>query len=265
MARAVCVHGSKLVVRMNTASNPSAGVAPFVSAQTSDTARLRVSQRRMAIVRWIRKTHGWIGLWGAVLGLVFGIAGIWLNHRAVLKLPMAQQRINAQLALPEPAPASPQDMGAWLQAALGQSGPPNSIRTEPSRPVGWAEKGAHAKTGAEGAAAAPASPALKQPERWVFAFGGPDNIIQADYWLGNRSVGVTTTSNGFVATLTNLHKGVGMPVAWILLVDTLAGSLIFLAISGVALWMLTHRRRQVGLAILGTSVALTLGLVVAQL
>jgi len=49
------------------------------------------------------------------------------------------------------------------------------------------------------------------------------------------------------------------------LVDTLAGSLIFLSISGVALWMLTHRRRRVGLVIFGTSVALTLGLVVAQL
>ena len=248
---------------MNTASNSSAGVAAFVSTRASDATHLRASQRRMAIVRWIRKTHGWIGLWGAVLGLIFGIAGIWLNHRAVLKLPMAQQRINAQLALPDPAPASPQDMAAWLQAALGQSGPPNAIRTEPSRPVAWTEKGAsHGKADADGAAA---NPALKQPERWVFAFGGPDNLIQADYWLGNRSVGVTTTSNGFVATLTNLHKGVGMPVAWILLVDTLAGSLIFLTISGVALWMLTHRRRQVGLAILGASAVLTLGLVFAQI
>jgi hypothetical protein len=104
-----------------------------------------------------------------------------------------------------------------------------------------------------------------QPERWLFNFGGPDTIVQADYWRGNRSVGVTTTSNGFVATLTNLHKGVGMPVAWILLVDTLAGSLIFLSISGVALWMLTHRRRRVGLVIFGTSVALTLGLVIARI
>jgi hypothetical protein len=45
----------------------------------------------------------------------------------------------------------------------------------------------------------------------------------------------------------------------------LAGSLIFLSISGVALWMLTHRRRRVGLAIFGTSVLLTFGLVLAQL
>ena len=166
---------------------------------------------------------------------------------------MAQQRLNAQLALPDPAPAGAKEMAAWLQTTLGQNGPPNSMRIEPAKPVAWTEK-----DDLRGSA-------LMQPERWVFNYGSPDAIVQAEYWRGNRSVSVTTTSNGFVATLANLHKGVGMPVAWILLVDTLAGSLIFLSISGVALWMLTHRRRRVGLIIFGTSVALTLGLVFAQL
>ena len=244
------------------------GVAdPVGIAYTSSIsieARKRSQQQRSTIVQWIRKTHGWFGLWGAILGLIFGTAGIWLNHRAVLKLPMAQQRINAQLTLPEPAPATAEEMAAWLQVALGQSGPPNSTRIEPAKPVAWTEKGKRASAVDAADTAAPAKP-LMQPERWIFNFGRPDAIVQADYWRGNRSVGVTTTSNGFVATLANLHKGVGMPVAWILLVDTLAGSLIFLSISGVALWMLTHRRRRVGLVIFGTSVALTLGLVVAQL
>jgi len=224
---------------MNTSSNALAA-----------GGRVQALQRRATAVQWIRKTHGWIGLWGAILGLLFGTAGIWLNHRAVLKLPMAQQRANAQLALPEPPPASAAEMAVWLQAALDQDRPPNSVRTEPARPVAWGEKGK--------------PDTLMQPERWTFNFGGPDAIVQADYWRGNRSVGVTTTQNGFVATLTNMHKGTGMSVGWILLVDTLAGSLIFLSISGVILWMLTHRRRAVGLAIFGTSVALTLGLALAQ-
>ncbi|MDN8611761.1 PepSY-associated TM helix domain-containing protein [Variovorax ginsengisoli] len=224
---------------MNTSSNALAA-----------GGRVQALQRRATAVQWIRKTHGWIGLWGAILGLLFGTAGIWLNHRAVLKLPMAQQRASAQLALPEPPPASAAEMAVWLQAALDQDRPPNSVRTEPARPVAWGEKGK--------------PDTLMQPERWTFNFGGPDAIVQADYWRGNRSVGVTTTQNGFVATLTNMHKGAGMSVGWILLVDTLAGSLIFLSISGVILWMLTHRRRAVGLAIFGTSVALTLGLALAQ-
>jgi len=275
---------------MSQIPNPgsASASAPFSSASSPMLpagARRQAQQRRIALVMWLRNMHGWIGLWGAILGLIFGIAGIWLNHRAVLKLPLAQQRINAQLALPEPPPASAQEMAAWLQKELGQASGPNSMRTEPSRPVAWTDKSSRGGRGERGghaaepsaaadspAAAAPtpapaASPPapLMQPERWVFNFGGPDAIVQAEYWRGNRSVGVTTTQNGFVATLTNLHKGVGMPVAWILLVDTLAGSMIFLSISGVLLWMLTHRRRQVGLAIFGTSLAVTLGLALSQI
>ena len=38
--------------------------------------------RRLTFVRWVRKTHGWFGLWGALLGLMFGLSGIWLGeHR----------------------------------------------------------------------------------------------------------------------------------------------------------------------------------------
>ncbi len=93
-----------------------------------------------------------------------------------------------------------------------------------------------------------------QPARWTFNFGGPHAMVQAEYWAGNRSVAVTSTSNGFIATLTNMHKGTGMSVPWILLVDTLAGSLIFLSISGVILWVQTNRRRTVGFSLLGLSV-----------
>ena len=63
-----------------------------------------------------------------------------------------------------------------------------------------------------------------QPERWTFDFGGPNKVMQVEYWVGNRSAGVRTTQNGFIATLTNLHKGTTMPAPWILLIDTLAGS-----------------------------------------
>ena len=222
---------------------------------------LHPHHRRATFVRWVRKTHGWFGLWGALLGLIFGTSGIWLNHRAVLKLPpMSQQRINAQLALPDPAPATAVEMASWLQKTLALDRPPNSMRVEPAKRVAWADKAGHA-----GPRDAQPPAALMQPERWVFSFGGPHAIVQADYWRGNRSVGVTTTSNGFIATLTNMHKGVGMPLAWILLIDTLAGSLIFLSLSGVILWVQTSRRRLVGLTIFGVSVATTLGLALSRL
>ncbi|MEJ8855242.1 PepSY-associated TM helix domain-containing protein [Variovorax robiniae] len=220
---------------------------------TTFPGRDTAQQRRTALVRWLRDMHGWFGLWGAVLGLVMGFSGIWLNHRNVLKLPQAQERTRAQLALPDPVPDTPEAMAAWLQDALRLKGPPNNTRIEPGRDVAWAEKGD--KT----------APALKQPAHWIFNFGGPRETVQVDYWQGNRSVGVATTSNGLIATLTNMHKGTGMPVAWILLIDTLAGSLIFLSLSGVTLWLLTHRRRKLGLSLFGLSLAALLTLALTNL
>ena len=104
-----------------------------------------------------------------------------------------------------------------------------------------------------------------QPERWTLNFGGPNKVVQVEYWVGNKSANVRTTENGFVATLTNLHKGATMPVPWILLIDTLAGSMIFLSISGAILWWETHRRRTVGIAICGVAVAVTMALAVGPL
>ncbi|MDB5828875.1 MAG: PepSY-associated helix domain protein [Variovorax sp.] len=218
-----------------------------------DAAAVAKHQRRADIVRWIRRTHGWFGLWGAVLGLMMGFSGIFLNHRNVLKLPQALERSRAQLALPEPVPDTPEAMSAWLVTALRTDGPPNSSRIESARPVAWADKSDKS------------APALTQPAHWVFNFGGPNETIQADYWQGNRSIGINTTRNGIVATLTNMHKGNGMPIAWILLIDTLAGSLIFLSLSGVTLWVVTTRRRALGVTIFGASLAAVIGIALSSL
>jgi uncharacterized protein len=213
----------------------------MVDAAAGKLGDLRVN-RRLSFVRWVRKTHGWFGLWGALLGLMMGMSGVWLNHRATLKLELpGQQQINAQLALPEPMPATVEAMAAWLQGALRLERGPNNMRVERARPAPWDGK-------------------LMQPERWTFTFGGPDRVVQVEYWAGNKSASVRTTTNGFIATLTNLHKGVGMPVPWILLIDTLAGSLIFLSLSGLVLWWETNRRRKLGIAIFAVAVSTTVGL-----
>ena len=223
----------------------------MTDAVVTGTDRPRIN-RRVTFVRWVRRTHGWFGLWGALLGLIFGASGVWLNHRAVLKLQLpAQKTMNAQLSLPDARPQTPDAMATWLQGTLKLSGSVNNMRIERARPVPWAENAARGN-GSERS--------LMQPEHWTFNFGGPDRIVRVEYWVGNGSVNVRTMENGFFATLTNLHKGVGMPVPWILLVDTLAGSLIFLSLSGLVLWWETNRRRRLGIAIFGVSVIATLGL-----
>lgn len=215
---------------------------------------LHVSVFHPPLVRWMRKAHGWVGLWGAVLGLVFGFSGIWLNHRALLKIPVPlQQRQQVQLALTDPAPTTPEAMSHWLQATLNLPAPHIGVRIEPARPVGWSERAADARDPSD--PQAPRATAWIQPERWMFSFGGPSTVVQVEYWKGNRSVAVSTTSNGLIGALNNLHKGIGMSVGWILLVDTLAGSLILLSLSGTYLWMSTHRARAIGWLVAGAPLA----------
>ena len=50
-----------------------------------------------------------------------------------------------------------------------------------------------------------------------------------------------------------------------MLIDTLAGSLIFLSISGVILWSQFNKRRAIGFGILVASIATTASLVGARI
>jgi hypothetical protein len=69
-------------------------------------------------------------------------------------------------------------------------------------------------------------------------------------------VTVKRSENSFLATLTNLHKGVGLSVGWVLLIDTLAGSIILLSLTGVLLWTELNKRKTVGVVlVMGSIVA----------
>jgi hypothetical protein len=62
-------------------------------------------------------------------------------------------------------------------------------------------------------------------------------------------VTVKRSANTFLAMLTNMHKGVGLSVGWVLLIDTLAGSLVLLSLTGVLLWTELNKRKTVGLVL----------------
>jgi hypothetical protein len=195
-------------------------------------------RNRISFIRWLRKMHGWIGLWGATLGLLFGSSGILLNHRAVLKIDAARsQESTVQLPLPQPAPASAQDLAEWLRQELKLDHPNLKSREEKAHPVVWGDQD------------------LIQPAHWQMSLTTARMNVQADWWVGSPFVTLKRSDNNFFAVLGNLHKGVGMGVAWVLLADTLAGSIILLSLSGVLLWTQLNRRCVVG-AIIGVGALL---------
>lgn len=211
-----------------------------------DTPVADSRSQRSLILKWLRKTHSWIGLWGAALGLLFGVTGIVQNHRTILKLSVAHAEESVvQLPLPTPAPANAQAMADWLRRELALDRDAQRVRSEPAKPVAWGDK------------------AVKQPARWTANFSSPQASLQAEYWLGNNFISVKRNDNNLFATLNNLHKGTGVGVAWILLADTVAGSIMLLSLTGVLLWALLNRRRMVGTAIGLVSIAAIAG-VLAQ-
>jgi uncharacterized protein len=227
---------------LNTSDTLTSGAAPVTRLATADGAGPYTQPKRshrITFIRWLRRIHGWIGLWGAVLGLLFGTTGFFLNHRAgPLRVSTgAPQVAELQVQLPTPAPESPRELAEWLKQDLKIAGKPGRAQKEPSHPVAWGDRSAI------------------QPEHWQLTFASPQQITSADYWVGSGYVSVKRTGNTFLATLTNLHKGVGMSVGWVLLVDTLAGSIILLSLTGVLLWTQLNTRRTVGVVIVLGSIA----------
>jgi hypothetical protein len=188
--------------------------------------------RRGVFLKWLRKTHGWLGLWGAVLGLLFGVTGILQSHRSVLKFPMAApQSETIQLAVPPAMRNDAKALGTWLQRELQLARPPERIAREPGGPVGWGDR------------------TVIQPARWTVMFRTPLESVQAEYWQGSDGLTVKRRRGGILATMVNFHRANGVGVGWVLLADSFAGCMIILSITGVLIWTELNKRKTLGAAI----------------
>ena len=206
-------------------------------AATSAPTRKGLKQHRRAatITRWLRKTHLYVGLWGAVLGLLFGATGILLNHRSILKIPIEKTvQKTALLALPDRAFKDEKEMVAWLMAELKftPTAEPR-VKANPSKKVIWNDR------------------EVMQPAQWTFNLHSPHKAFNAEYFVGNRFIKLDTIDATPIGTMTRLHMATGVSVFWVLLSDTIAGGFIVLSITGLLLW---SRLNRVKLIAVGTSV-----------
>jgi len=219
--------------------------SPLPAAAQDTTPAQRKHRRSVLFLRWLRKIHLWVGLWGAALGLMFGITGILMNHRAVLKIPVEKQvQKNAQLPLPEGPQGgfkSADEMAAWLQGELKFEGLQVRTKAEPPRKVTWGER------------------ELMQPARWTFNFNSPHKAVNAEYLVGNRYLKVDTQDATPIGTLMRLHTASGVTAFWVLLSDTIAGGLVVLSVTGLLLWSRLHTVKLATLAVSLTALGGTIG------
>jgi hypothetical protein len=189
---------------------------------------------RPAILKWLRRTHAWFALWGGVAGMLFGATGILLNHRAVMKIPAVQTQVsNLQLPLAGYVPQSPEALALWLQRQLNVA-TQGHTSLELAHQVEWGDR------------------SVIQPERWEVVFSNPGGNINAAYWRGDTSVGIKRRDGNAFYLLARLHMAQGVHPGWILLADSIAGSLIVLSVTGLLLWSRFHGGRLLALGLLGT-------------
>ncbi|MEX3853299.1 hypothetical protein QF001_002116 [Paraburkholderia youngii] len=226
---------------------PAAGQHGAHEPRRLDGDELKARQqrsRRATFIKWLRNVHGWVGLWGAALGLLFGTTGFFLNHRGgPLRVSTGEPQVSVmQVPLPQPAPETPRELAKWLKQELKVAGNPGRVQKESEHPVAWGDR------------------SVVQPEHWQLNFASPKENTSAEYWVGNNTVTVKRSANTFLAMLTNMHKGVGLSIGWVLLIDTLAGSLILLSLTGVLLWTELNKRKTVGLVLVAGSIAAAVAL-----
>ena len=209
---------------------------------------LSQSMKRGRFLVWLRRTHAWIGLWGAALGLLFGVSGILLNHRNEMKIPLAKQHESRQtLTPPVSSLESPETLEAWLRTELKLSHAKSRIQKKPAAPTPWG------------------GGRIEQPENWRVMLITPNRSITAEYWKGDAEAHIEQKEANAWATLANFHKGSGMSNVWILLTDTLAGALLVLAITGTLLWSRLHGPRLLAAGLIGTTLTTALVLMLTTL
>lgn len=173
---------------------------------------------RASFLQKLRKLHAWIGLAGSAVGLLFGISGFLMNHRAVMKISTPRpevQRVQMELA---EAPASIEALASDLATRYGYDASRARSKVQAAKPSRF--------QGTE----------VMDAEKWMVTLPGHARFLKATYVPGGRVVDLEVGRTGFIGAMERLHKAEAGDAPWILLADAFAGSLVFLTLSGILLW-----------------------------
>lgn len=201
------------------------------------------SSRRSATThRWIRQFHLWIGAWGALAAILYGITGLVMNHRfgdAAWPQGNSDELGRTSLPIPAEARATPEQMSLWLRDH--QQLDAQVIRKGGSGGAGGGNPNA--------------------PQKWTLSGGSASSSWSLDYAPGSETAELKRSRHSPLAAFNRLHKGVGGGGWWILLADSFAIGMILLGLSGIWMWARGRSARQMVLSVMGLSTLLFLAIV----
>lgn len=202
--------------------------------------------QRANIIRWLKRVHAWTGFWGAILFFLLGLSGVLLNHRSIWKIDTGEPlEVSAMHIAVRPGLIRDEKaLGRWAQREFDLSTEPRAPRGEggPGAPRGNERKRFMGKERAE-------------PLKWVQMFNHPNGRLTVTYVPGSASVAVRQDAQNALGLIKNLHKGSGVGLAWVLFLDSIAGALIAMSVTGFLLWSRLHGTRILAGGIIAASLA----------
>ena len=189
--------------------------------------RSPAARRSATTYRWIRQFHLWIGAWGALAAILYGITGLVMNHRfgdGAWPQGDSNEAGKTTLAIPAEARATPEQLSLWLRAS--QQLDAQVIR-----------KG---------------KPDDKAP-KWSLSGGSASNSWSLEYAPGKETAELKRNSHTTLAAFNRLHKGVGGGGWWILLADSFAIGMLLLGMSGIWMWARGRSAKEMLLSVMGLS------------
>lgn len=211
---------------------------------------------RTDVIQWLKRIHAWTGFWGALAFLLIGTSGLLLNHRSTLKIDTGAPRevMEANIAVDPSLIKSPEDLGKWAQGQFGVSLEPRAPRAE----SGGGARGGQPATQAGGDRVQMMGANVKGAVVWKQAFNGTNGVLTVEYAPGSTAVKASKSEQNVWGLLKNMHKGTGMSWIWVLFIDTMAGGLVAMALTGALLWSRLHGPRLAAVGIVAASLVLAI-------
>ena len=189
------------------------------------------ARRRNTRYRWIRQLHLWIGAWGALAAILYGITGLVMNYRfgdGAWPQGESSEAARAELAIPAAARASPEQLSLWLRSH-------QRLDAQVIRKGG--------PGGGEG----------KPAPKWTLSGGSAGSSWALEYVPGNESATLKHSRHSPLAAFNRLHKAVGGGLFWVLLADSFAVGMLLLGVSGIWMWARGRGWREMAFSVMGLS------------
>ncbi|MFL9602494.1 PepSY-associated TM helix domain-containing protein [Aeromonas dhakensis] len=169
--------------------------------------------------KWVRRIHAWAGFATLTLMLLYGLTGLWLQHRAVLPLPGPHtDKSSEEIVLSAPL-TSPDELKSLLQQRYAAGFEEGRVQ-------------------------------LTLPARWEMRGVTLSESVAASYVEGTLLVRTELQQANFAASLNRLHRGMGTGLPWQLVGDLAALAMLLLALTSLLMWNKLHGPAARGIALL---------------